>query len=153
MKWKAPLAFGILLAFTLQCATNKNITEGASDRVRQADTRHITSYHNPVKLEIGWIPYTEHRLVHTKKNEWKVVKDASVDTTSVMPMILLSYPFSEDSLWFDMNMENETLGRLLKHTLMTQQPISRPFGEYMEVSKCSNCHPASIDISNQEPGL
>ena len=145
MKWKVIL-FGLVVFFlAVQCSTTNDLGE-AHDRIRQLQPDNIVSYHQPVQMEVAWVPYTEHRLEWTKKNEWRVVKDPAVDTTSTLPMILLSYPGGTDSIWLDMNMDDATFGRLLKHTMMTQIPISRPFTEYIEIAKCENCHPENVKL-------
>lgn len=145
MKWISTILGIVTLLALVQCASSKQADTSVHDRVRQLKPDDIASYHEPVKMEIAWVPYTEHRLVMTKKNEWKVVRDEESDKHSAMPVILVTYPSTKDTIWFDMNMENETMGRLLKHTLMTQEPITRPFTEYFEVASCTKCHPAEID--------
>jgi hypothetical protein len=145
MKWKT-LFFSVLIIFVvLNCSQYRELSQEESNRVRQIKPKEISSYHEPLKLEIAWLPYEEHRLVRTKKNEWKMVKNEDVRVKSNMPMILLTYPNSTDTIWFDMNVDNAMLGKLMKHSLMTQVPISRPFTEYVEVAKCGTCHPSHID--------
>ncbi|MDX1407058.1 MAG: hypothetical protein R3330_02965 [Saprospiraceae bacterium] len=145
MKWK--IAGGLLLfLLAVQCAQYRELPTAPQDRIRQIRPADIRAYHDPVKMEIAWVPYQEHRLTRTSKGEWRVVKDEETDRESAMPMILVSYPGTTDSIWLDMNMDNEMLGRLLKHTLMTQVPLSRPFTRYVEIATCGSCHPRHIDI-------
>jgi hypothetical protein len=40
------------------------------------------------------------------------------------------------------------LGKLIKQSLMTQQPISDPFSIFLEESDCTTCHPSDIKIKN-----
>ena len=145
MNWKM-ITFGLLMVFiVMNCGQYRKISQTDTNRVRQIKPNEISSYHDAVKLEVAWLPYQEHQLVRTKRNEWKMVKNEEIGVTSNMPMILVSYPNSQDTVWFDMNMDNEMLGRLLKHSLMTQVPISRPFTEFVEVAKCGKCHPDHIE--------
>jgi hypothetical protein len=116
-------------------------------RVMQVQPSEVSAFHQPVSVQVGWFPYREHRLVRTGRDEWQVVKneDGSAKTGAV-PQILIRYPRSSDSLWVDMNIDNALLGKLIKHTIMTEAPITRPFSEYMEVASCSKCHPSDIEI-------
>ena len=146
MKWKFILFVLVSFFLGLQCAEQKNLTSSESDRIRMLHPFEIASFHDPVKLEVAWVPYQEHKLVKTKKNEWKVVKSDSDTKPAAMPQILLTYPQGTDTLWLDMNTDNAILGKLLKHSLMTQQPISRPFTTYFETAACATCHPQEIEI-------
>jgi hypothetical protein len=145
MNWKT-LLFSILIIFVvMNCSQFKELEKEDFNRVRQVKSKELIGLHDPIKVEIAWLPYQEHQLVRTKRNEWKVVKNEVAGITSNMPMILVTYPNTSDTMWFDMNVDNEMLGRLMKHSLMTQVPISRPFTEYIEVAKCGKCHPAHIE--------
>lgn len=141
----------VVFMLLVQCSTSKEVPEqtNVEDRIRQLAPGDINSYHAPVKMEVAWVPYTEYSLEWTRKNEWRVVKNAETDTSSTLPMMLLTYPGESDTIWLGMNTDNETLGRLLKHTLMTQKPITRPFTEYVQIAKCSECHPKNIEIPFQ----
>ena len=152
MKWKVLLFILVIFFIAVQCAQQKELTQESMDRIRQLRPADITKYHEPVRMEVGWVPYQEYKLEVTKKGEWKVVRNDATDKKSAMPMILLSYPNGTDSLWLDMNIDNALLGRLLKHTLMTQAPITRPFTEYFEVAKCSKCHPKEIKLDFEPNG-
>jgi hypothetical protein len=144
MKWKVVFFGMVVFSIGLNCSQSKELTGESQERVRNVKPGDISSYHEAVKMEIAWMPYQEHKLVKSKKNEWKVEKD-DAGKQSAMPVILVSYPKSRDTFFFDMNIANESLGRLLKHTLMTQEPITRPFTDYLETAKCSKCHPAHIN--------
>jgi len=146
MKWKFLCFVLLLVMLVVQCTQQKELSSSSQDRIRQLRPADVTSYHEPLRMEVGWVPYQEHKLVMTKKGEWKVVSNDAEDRSSTMPVILLSYPNGMDSLWLDMNIDNALLGRLLKHTLMTQVPITRPFTAYVEAAKCSKCHPKDIPI-------
>ena len=148
MRWNIAIAVIITIGLLAQCSTTSEVPQSEA-RVKQIQSSDVEAYHDPVQLQIAWVPYTAHSLKLTGKNEWKVVKDDSKDTSSALPMIMLTYPGSTDTLWLDMNTDNELLGRLLKHSLMTQQPITRPFTNYIEIAKCSSCHPKHIEIPFQ----
>ena len=79
MKWRITL-FG-LVAFMLavQCTQYKEVAAPPPERVRQLSPDDIKAYHDPVMMQIAWMPYQEHRLVRTKGNEWTVVKDEETD--------------------------------------------------------------------------
>jgi hypothetical protein len=53
---------------------------------------------------------------------------------------------SKDTIWIDMNTDTELLGRLVKHSLMTQEPIQRPYTNFFEVASCEKCHPAHVKV-------
>ncbi len=148
MKWNVALMMILTIGLLAQCSTTREVPE-SEELIKQLRSSSVESYHDPVQLQVAWVPYTSHSLKLTAKNEWKVVKDESRDKESALPMIMLTYPNSSDTLWLDMNTDNELLGRLLKHSLMTQQPITRPFTNYIEVAKCSSCHPQHIEIPFQ----
>lgn len=96
-------------------------------------------------LNIGWVPYRDQKLVKTGKNEWKIVKTEDGKQGAV-PFILVNYAGSNDTLFLDMNMDNAMLGKLIKHSLMTQEPIKRPFTEFFETASCQRCHPAEVKV-------
>ena len=85
MKWKVAF-FALLTAIlAVQCSTTKEASQ-SSDRIRQLKPGDISSYHQAVKLEVAWIPYTEHTVKQTSKSEWKVV-ESDDDKQSAMPLI------------------------------------------------------------------
>lgn len=145
MKWKLLFFISVIVFVVMNCSQYKKIVKEEYNRVRTTHPMAVKGYHDPVKLEIGWVPYEEHKLVKTKRNEWKMVKDEDILIKSNMPMILVTFPNSTDSLWLDMNIDNEMLGKLVKHAMMTQVPVTRPFSEYLEIAKCGKCHPSHID--------
>ena len=138
--------FAILLTaiFILNCSASKNYMEPT--RARQLQPSEVRGYHNPVELKIAWFPYKDLELKKTKENNWVMVESDSARSSTV-PVIMITYPMSNDSIWIDMNIKNELLGKLIKHTLMTQVPITEPYGEYFANAKCSKCHPSNIEVN------
>ena len=110
----------------------------------------IASFHPEIKITIGWVPYQDQKLVRTGKNEWKMVKRQSDDAEGSAPVILVSYPRTRDSILLDMDITNELLGKLIKHSAMTQEPIKRPFSTFFEEAQCKKCHPAHIKLDFDE---
>lgn len=96
-------------------------------------------------MTIAWYPYENKTIEQTGKNEWKVV-ELDTPATGHVPVILIRYPETGDSIWLDMSTNSRTLGRLLKHSLMTQEPIRRPFKEFFETASCTKCHPSDIKV-------
>lgn len=134
-----------LVSFSL--ITCKQYQEAQLDtKTRQLKTADIAAYHPPIQMTVAWVPYEDLKLMKTSKNEWKIVKDGEAGKQGNVPMMLVTYPNSNDTIWIDMNMENELLGKLIKHSLMTQEPIKRPFGQFFEVASCQKCHPAEVKV-------
>ena len=74
--------------------------------------------------------------------------DTDTGRTSSIPVIMITYPASKDSIWIDINIKNELLAKLVKHSLMTQVPINVPFGDYLADAKCSKCHPSNVKVKS-----
>ena len=139
------LTFAAVIAVIILTCTQTG--ELQPSRVMQVQPSEVSAFHRPVSVQVGWFPYREYRLARTSRDEWQVVKNEDESTkTGVIPQLLIHYPHSGDSLWLDLNIDNALLGKLIKHTIMTEAPITRPFGTYMEVAACSKCHPSDIEI-------
>ena len=133
----------VMIAFlAIQC---RQYRELEITRSRQMKPQEITAFHKPLEVQIGWMPYKDQKLVMTKSNEWKIIKDEDAQAAKAVPIIIIKQGEEKDSIMIDMNIDNALLGRLIKHSIMTEEPIQRPFVEYFEVSKCGKCHPANID--------
>lgn len=145
MNWRFAFFF-LLIAFIVVNCNNasKDLAQSKSRTMQPGD---ITSFHPEISVTLGWVPYQDQKLVQTKKNEWKVVKHKSGDKAGKVPVILVSYPESKDSILLDMDIENELLGKLLKHSVITQEPIKRPFVTFFEKAKCQKCHPADLKVN------
>ena len=139
------VAVALLLAFALlTCTQTKELVPTG---IRNTKPSQVSSYHESVNMKIAWVPYEQNQtLVKTKKNEWKVVKGEEPNKIGNVPVILVTYPNSTDTIWIDMNTSNELLGKLVKHSLMTQEPIRRPFVEYFEEASCQKCHPSDVKV-------
>lgn len=135
----------VILFLALAVLTCKQLGEITPSRVRTLDAEKVSSFHAPMSLKVGWFPYQEHTFKQTGRYEWRIVKNQDTDKTGVVPMILVQSPGSGDSLWIDMNIDNALLGKLVKHSIMSQEPIFRPFVDYFEVTDCGKCHPEGVD--------
>ena len=102
-------------------------------------------YHDPMRLNIAWYPYEDLKMKQTKDHNWVVVKADSTHKSAI-PVILITYPGKLDSVWVQMDMQNELLGKLIKHSLMTKEPIQEPFGEFFAVASCTKCHPKDVIV-------
>lgn len=142
LKLKYTICCLILAAFITTC---KSTIDLVPTNARRVSPKEVTSYHKPANMKIGWLPYKDLEFKKTSKDNWVVIKNDSTKEGAI-PVILLTYPDSGDSIWLDMNTDNELLGRLMKHTLMTQLPITEPFGDYLVTAACSQCHPSEIKI-------
>ncbi len=98
-----------------------------------------------MNMQIAWIPYKSLKLKETKKHNWVVIEDDS-GKESALPMIMITSPSSSDTVWVQMSTKNDLLGKLVKHSLMTQVPIKRPYEEYFEQAKCTSCHPSDVKV-------
>ncbi len=83
------------------------------------------------------------------EGEWNVLPIDSGSTDGQMPVLVLTYPDSGQSIILDLHMDDALLGNLLKHSLMTEVPIRRPFSDYLQEANCAKCHPADVRI----PGI
>ena len=137
--------FLFALSVVVFVATCKSTLDLVPTKARRVSPKEVTSYHSPANMKVGWLPYKDLELKRTGKNNWVVVKSDSTKQGAV-PVILVTYPETNDSIWLDMNTDNELLGRLMKHTLMTQMPITEPFGDYLVSASCSKCHPSDVEI-------
>lgn len=144
MRTNLVITLFLIVMIAVTCNQTKEL---APTRILQVNPSEVKAFHQPVSVQVGWFPYHEDKLVQTGKNDWKVVKNTDGENEGTIPQILIHYPNSGDSIWLSMNVDNALLGKLVKHTLMTQIPIERPFAEYFEVAKCSTCHPSHIKIN------
>lgn len=141
---KIKMAFFSLAAFLfLTCTQHRELVP---TRTRQMQPDKVSSYHPPVQMTIAWVPYQEQKLVKTKKDEWTIVRNEASDKQGNVPVLLITYPNSTDTVWIDMNTDNAMLGKLIKHSLMTQQPIQRPFASFFETASCQKCHPSDVKV-------
>lgn len=96
-------------------------------------------------MRIAWFPYKNLSVKQKANNDWVVVNNDENNQEGSIPVILIDYLNGTDSIWLEMTTDNETLGKLVKHTLMTAEPITKPFSQYFEIASCTRCHPSNID--------
>lgn len=129
------------------CSPRQAMVRG--DRIRSIPSMQATHHHRPITMQVGWIPYSE-----WTSSDSLAASRGEVTTDSIrfseMPAIFVTYPDSADSFWLDPSIDDALLGRLIKHTLMTQQPITRPFDEYLLRATCQPCHPDRIPLPNDK---
>ncbi len=143
MKYFSIISLFVLGLFVITCTTKQAVS--VPPTARQVNPQEIKTYHNPVVMQIAWMPYSNLELKQTKADNWVIVESDSVKQ-GVIPVMRLFYPATEDTVWVQMNTKNDLLGKLIKHTLMTQQPISEPYSAYFENAKCESCHPAGVKV-------
>jgi len=132
----------IVVIFAINCSPTKHFEPSKS---RQIKPNEVTAYHKAMELKIAWFPYADLQLKKTKANNWVIVESDSTKKGAI-PVIMIAYPDSGDSVWVEMNTRNELLGKLIKHSLMTQQPIFEPYEDYLAQAKCSKCHPSNVKV-------
>lgn len=137
-------AIGLISTVMLNCAPAKKQFEPA--QARHLSPSEISSYHNAVNMRIGWMPYEEIEYEQASDNRWVLLESDST-SSGLVPVIMITYPATGDSIWFNMNMKNATLGKLLKHTMMTQKPIYEPIETYLADAKCASCHPSDVKVN------
>lgn len=136
----------LLLALAAMVFTTcKQYRDIGESRTRTLQTSEVRAFHPPLELSIGWVPYEEQKLVKTASNEWKIVKEEP-GKQSAVPYILVTYPGGTDSIWIDMNTDNAVLGKLIKHSLMAQAPIQRPYDDFFKMNSCQRCHPPGTSL-------
>ncbi|NND08658.1 MAG: hypothetical protein HKN87_19975 [Saprospiraceae bacterium] len=143
ISWKYAFIMLLIASVIINCSRTKQATE---PRNRITSPSDITNFHPEINIKIGWVPYKNQKLVQTGRNEWKIVPHGEDDKEGFVPTMVVSYPESSESIVLDMNIKNELLGKLIKHSAMTMEPIRRPFVEYFEEAKCQNCHPHDVKV-------
>ncbi len=137
----------ILVVIIIGCSTSSK-TNTQPVKIRKFKEWKAARFHEKVELKIGWYPYEKGSSEEVNSEEWAVsFKDSSGSIDGYMPVIILRNGNSNDSLSLGMDIDDEILGKLLKHTLMTQIPIQRPFKDYLAQADCSLCHPQEIIIN------
>ena len=149
MTWRFAFFFLLIAFIVFNCGETKELAATTMNG-RTMQPSEISSFHPEISITIGWVPYQDQKLVRTGKNEWKMAKRQSGDKEGAAPVILVSYPRTRDSILLDMDIANELLGKLIKHSAMTQEPIKRPFTTFFEEAQCKKCHPAHINLDFDE---
>lgn len=133
----------LFLIIAVSCTSHKQIDK--TPRVRQLERTDAVSFHNPVEIRVGWFNYDERKIKSVQDGVWVIEKDSSMQQ-SLMPVILVNYDDSSRTVWLNPDIDDALLGKLIKHSLMTQKPIERPFEKYFEEANCLTCHPSNIRI-------
>ena len=131
-----------ILSFTIITCTTQQVP--VPPRSRNIDPSEVQGYHKKLEVTIAWYPYQNEVLTRSDDGVWQIVKADSGKVGNI-PVILIKYP-TGDSVWLDMNTKNADLGNLLKHTLMTQEPIKYPLADYLEATSCTKCHPSDVEV-------
>lgn len=134
------VALTLLLGLAVSSCAPK--TQVASPRMRTLSPDGPSHYHQAVQLQVAWHPYREHELVATGDAVYSA--QSATRKEGSMPVLVVSYPDSAQTLSLRMDIDDALLGRLLKHTLMTQKPIVAPLSQYLEEADCAMCHPADV---------
>ena len=113
-------------------------------RVRHIKTDGVEDFHKPIRLTVGWMSYEEESVVSDNGSTYHV-EPADALKTGRIPALQITYEDGTTST-LDMNISNELLGQLIKSSLMSEQPIRRPYSEFMQTADCSNCHPSEVKI-------
>ena len=150
MKWK--YAFFILLLLLIIANCNRTAQrEMTVENLREMNTAAISSFHPEITISLGWVPYEEKEMVPTGKNQWLVLNAHGPENTGMIPLLVVSFPGTRDSILLDMDMSNELLGKLIKHSAITQVPIQRPFSRFFAEARCGKCHPPHIKLNESYP--
>jgi len=143
MNYKLVLAILALGVLALNCKAPKEVP---APKLRTLSPAEVTSYHMPVNMQVAWVPYENLEVKMDKNNNWVIVESKD-PKKSVIPVMLITYPATGDSVWVQMDTRSDLLGQLIKHTLMTQKPITEPFDAYLADAACSSCHPADVKVN------
>lgn len=122
----------LCLIVFISCSSEKSFVD-ETPRMRVFEEWKGSSFHKPIELKIGWFKYKENEIKEGKPNEWSISMEDSGTTFSASPILMLNYPDSADAIYFDMDIDDELLGKLIKRSLMTQIPIKRPFKEFLKL--------------------
>ena len=114
--------------------------------MRQFPEWTIDSGHREITMRVEWRPYEEGTITRTGRDEWTIAGGDSGRTASRVPVIVVSYPDSGYVIPLDVGISDALLGTLIKHTLMTEVPIQRPYMEYLATADCAKCHPPHIKL-------
>lgn len=134
-----------MIAF-LYCSKSKDVLDD-TPRVRSFKEWKAEYFHHPIEVKVGWYPYEEEEIIKTGRHQYSIQKSDTSEFAGSMPVIVLTYPDSTQPIYFGMDIDNELLGRLIKQSLMTQQPATEPLSAFLEDADCSTCHPPDIEIN------
>ena len=132
----------IILIFIVFGCANKSKISDDYPKVRKFSEWKSIKYHKDIQMRIGWYPYQQQDIHKTKNSTWTINKDSTI-SAGASPVIILKYPDSTETLWLNMDIDNALLGKLIKHSLMTEIPVKKPFGDFLVEADCAKCHPTN----------
>ncbi len=135
----------LLFLLIISCSSERKALRD-SPRIRVFEEWKGQNFHKPIELKIGWYRYKESDAFQDSSNLWAVTLKDSGKVYGSSPILMVSYPDSSDGIYFDMDVDDALLGKLIKHSLMTQLPIKRPFKEFFAEADCSSCHPSEVKV-------
>lgn len=138
--------FCLLLTGCASSRMNNTNNTDVNVRARKLKESEPLGFHKAIELTIGWYPYEEGKAIKLDSEHSAVSFDDSSRTGGIVPVIYVSYPDSGQSLTLEMGIDNALLGKLLKHSLMTEIPIRRPFTDFLKEADCAQCHPPEIEL-------
>ena len=140
------LVMSLILMIVAGCASQAPRAE--KPRFRKLDDARSGDFHQKIELRIGWVPYEEVQLKEEDSGEWTTLMTESGRVDGKLPVIFLYYPDTGDSIQLDLDIDKALFGNILKHSLMTETPIKRPFMTYLQEAECAQCHPPEIKLSD-----
>lgn len=145
MTWRFAFLFLLILFIITNCSKKTSMT--SVEKVRTWKPEEVSSFHPTIDVQLGWVPYEDHKIVQTGDFEWKIVKEKNEsDEEKKIPILFVKSANEAEPIMLEMNIDNELLGKLVKHSAITQQPIRRPFIEFFEEAKCQGCHPEDVEV-------
>jgi hypothetical protein len=129
------------LVLIINCSNNLRMKK-EYPKIRKFSEWKSSRYHKVIQMKIGWYPYQQKELQRTNPSTWTVRNDSTI-STGAAPIIILTYPDSDSTLWLNMDIDDALLGKLIKHSRMTEIPIKKPFENYLVEADCAKCHPTS----------
>lgn len=141
------MVIAVIAAVATGCSSTAQRTE-TEPQVRSVEPGEVSAYHEKLELKVGWLPYENAEVISVDGNRWAVSIDDSSKKSGAIPVILIRQGDDGEPVQLGMDIDNALLGKLLKHSLMTEIPIKRPFEQFLKEADCAMCHPSSIKIKN-----
>lgn len=139
------LAFFIVAS----CSSSSKVVE-KSPEIKTFKNWKAHKFNKKIELNVGWYEYQNEELVKVDKNVWEVKEKENNEEVGAIPAIIIKHPETGDSLWVNMDIDEALLGTILKHSLMTEVQIKRPFSEFFKQAQCTKCHPSHINLPENE---
>ena len=139
------MAVMVCAMFVLAGCSSSAKRAQAPPQVRTVEQTKITSFHKPLEIKVGWLPYESAEVIKVAGNRWAVSRDDSAAGRS-FPVLVIQQGADSEPVQLGMDTDDALLGKLLKHSLMTEVPIKRPFDKFLQEADCAKCHPSSIKL-------